>query len=66
MKSIFQSKTIWVNMFAGLSTIITMVINSDIILQHPEFAAYGTTALAVINLILRLITKEPVSITGRG
>lgn len=65
MKSIFKSKTIWVNLIAGAGTLITMLMNSEIVAQNPEFVAYGTTALAVINLVLRMVTKEPVSVTGK-
>ena len=62
MKSIFKSKTIWVNVIAGAGTLITMLMNSDIVAQNPEWVAYGTTALAVINLVLRMVTKEPVAV----
>lgn len=58
VKKWWTSKTIWVNVVA----IIAVVLNS---LYGVEFSAevqatIATSVLAVVNLILRIITKEPV------
>ena len=65
MKSIFTSKTIWANLIGGAIAIVTAINNSDFVVQNPEVAAYFTTGMAVLNLFLRLVTKNAVSMTGK-
>lgn len=55
MKSIFKSKTFWFNL-AGLATVLT---NPEVAMMHP--GAVGTV-ITVGNIILRTVTKQPVSI----
>lgn len=62
MKSIFKSKTVWANLIGGAIALVTALSNSDLVVQNPELAAYFTTGMAVLNLVLRLVTKEPVKV----
>lgn len=59
-KRLRSSKTFWTNLIVGGGSILTMLLNSDVVQNNPEYAAYATTALAVVNVLLRLTTKEPV------
>jgi hypothetical protein len=61
-KRLFRSKTFWVNLIAGIGSTVAMITNSELLAEKPEIAAYGATALAVVNLILRFMTKEPVKL----
>ena len=61
-KSVLKSKTMWVNVFSAITAIIATLGGSDIIQQNPQVAGYAATALAIANVILRLMTKVPVSI----
>jgi hypothetical protein len=61
-KRLFRSKTFWVNLIAGVGSVVAMVTNSELLAEKPEIAAYGATTLAVVNLILRFMTKEPVKL----
>jgi hypothetical protein len=61
-KRLFRSKTFWVNLVAGIGSVIAAVTNSEMLADNPEVAAYGATGLAVLNLILRFMTKEPVKL----
>lgn len=65
VKSIFKSKTIWTNLVAGAVAVVTHLADSDLVADNPELAMYFGTGLAVLNLLLRLVTKEPVSVTGK-
>lgn len=65
MKSIFTSKTIWANLIGGAVAVITHLSNSDLVANNPEVAAYFATGMAVLNLLLRLVTKAPVAILGK-
>lgn len=57
MKPWYESKTIWVNLLTLLAVIITSVT------AWPELQHYGAqlaTALAVVNVLLRLLTSEGI------
>ena len=62
VKSIFKSKTIWANLIGGAVALLAAVTNSDLVAANPEYAAYAATGMAVLNLLLRLVTKEPVKV----
>lgn len=58
MKPWWESKTIWVNILTLLGVIITSVT------AWPELQKYGAqlaTALAVVNVMLRMITSEGIT-----
>ena len=58
MKPWWESKTIWVNVLTLLGVIITSVT------AWPELQKYGAqlaTALAVVNVMLRMITSEGIT-----
>jgi hypothetical protein len=52
----YTSKTLWVNAIAVVAMVVQGVIGKEII--GIELQA---TILAVINMILRLVTKQPVA-----
>jgi hypothetical protein len=53
-KKWYTSKTLWVNLIAVVAEVLGVVAGINI---TPELAV---TILAVINIILRAITKEPI------
>lgn len=55
-KKLWYSKTLWINAI-GIAAIIIQSYYQSFVLT-PEFQA---GALAIINLILRQVTKEPIS-----
>ena len=58
-KSIFRSKTFWVN---TLAIVISMagVFGLDLSLEAEEQTAIVTTIMGIVNIFLRLTTKEPI------
>lgn len=68
MKSIFKSKTMWLNLITGILSVVALI--------NPELlGAFGLTAeqqhkiltgvgflVAVLNMILRMNTTQPVGI----
>jgi hypothetical protein len=53
----WTSKTIWTNLIALVGSIL-VAIGFD----SGRWAEISTVALAVVNLILRLYTREPISL----
>lgn len=57
MKPWYESKTIWVNVLTVVAVLITSMAS------WPDMQQYGAqlaTALAVVNVMLRLITSEAI------
>jgi hypothetical protein len=61
MKSIFSSRTFWLAVAQAVVGIYAIVVT-----QHPEIATIGYVAIvkSVIDIVLRYLTNQPVSITG--
>lgn len=60
MKKPTQSKTVWVNIIVVAVAALTGIMNTEIIAQYPEVIAYLGAGIGVLNIILRLQTKEPI------
>ena len=57
-KSPLKSKTLWIN-FALAVTALAYPPASEYISSHPEVVM---SAIAVINIVLRLISKDKISL----
>lgn len=55
-KTIWQSKTFWVNVIAGVGLLIQAATGKEIV----SLALQGQI-LAIVNVALRFITKQPVT-----
>jgi len=60
-KSIFKSKTLWINVLMALAIIIPEAANLESLKIDREIAAL---AVLVINTILRFATSAPAGIKG--
>ncbi len=58
VKPWWTSKTIWTNLIA-LAGSLVVAVGFD----PGRWAEISTVSLAVVNVVLRLITNEPVSLT---
>ena len=57
MKRFYRSKTFWINVIAATILIAEGVSGREVVIPLEVQAAI----LAVVNLVLRKVTKEPVS-----
>lgn len=60
VKPALYSKTLWVNLISAALVLFWPAGNAYMV-AHPEVVA---GAFAVINVILRFVTKGPISIEG--
>ena len=63
MKTWYESKTVWLNAIA-LAALIIPVILDALIATFPDLGAlpvWGGALLAIINIVLRFITTEPLT-----
>jgi len=62
MKSIFASKTFWLNIAIALIGSVATQVPDLAFLAKPETLAIGA---GILNIIMRFFTKQPVSVTGQ-
>lgn len=60
-KGLLRSKTFWVNVLTAVVSVGTYLTNSELLSDNPELVAIGGTIIGVANVILRLVTKEPIT-----
>lgn len=60
VKKWYQSKTIWFNVLTFVVSSLTALVNGEWIQENPESAAIVSGAIAIINIVLRKITKDQV------
>ena len=61
VKKWYQSKTIWFNVLTFVVSSLTALVNGDWIQENPETAAIVSGAIALINIVLRKITKDELN-----
>lgn len=59
MKSIFKSKTIWINILMSASMILPSIANLPSLQVSPEIMGL---VLVVVNTVLRLVTKDSLKV----
>ena len=60
-KGLLRSKTAWVNILTAIVSVGTYLTDSDLLANNPEIVAIAGTVIGVVNVILRLVTKEPIT-----
>jgi len=61
-KPITSSKTFWINLVTAAAGAITAIGGSELIQDNPQMAGIAATVLGVVNIILRLVTKQSVTV----
>ena len=59
-KSITKSKIFWVNALVVAAAGFAAMLDHSMIQQNPQLVAYGGMILGIINIFLRMITKDPI------
>ncbi len=61
----YMSKTLWLNALVLLVAALGWVSGPDFPLELGQYAEYVTLALAILNLILRFVTGQPITLARK-
>ena len=64
-KTIWESKTLWANAVALAAALVYGVSGIDLGLDAETEAELATGILALVNIGLRVVTKNPVTVTRK-
>jgi hypothetical protein len=59
-KSLAKSRTFWANLAMVVIGILGGVAGTEVIQENPILVGYFTSAMGVVNILLRIITKDPI------
>ena len=59
-KTIWQSKTFWVNLLATIVAVGAALQGSELIAENPQLVGLIGGVIGVVNIGLRLLTNEPI------
>lgn len=60
-KSVFASKTVWVNVISLITGVVGVVAGSDMVAEYPAIVAGFVAAQSALNVLLRLFTSKPIA-----
>jgi len=60
MKSIFASRTLWINAIALAVGLIGVCAASDLVAAYPAIVAGFVSAQSALNIVLRFLTTKPI------
>lgn len=63
-KSVFASRTLWVNIAMIVVYALTLSLDVDVVKNNPQATLIVGMVVNLINMVLRTLTDRPVSVTG--
>lgn len=61
-KPIYQSKTFWVNLIVILVAVLTFLLDHELLKDNVLVIQIFTAAIGILNVVLRLITTQPLRV----
>ena len=62
MKSLWKSKTFWVNLVTVVAGVIGYLAGHDVIADNTSLVALLVAVQGGVNVVLRLLTWQPVQV----
>jgi hypothetical protein len=59
-KPFFHSKTFWTNLIVILIAVLTFLLDHELIKDNVQVIQIFTAAIGLLNLFLRLLTRQPI------
>jgi hypothetical protein len=59
-KSLWTSKTFWLNAVTLAASLVAVLSGSDMIKDYPTAIAIVASVQSVFNIILRIVSKVPI------
>lgn len=62
-KAFYLSKTFWVNLITTVIALLTILPEQPVI--PPEWQPYILLAVGILNVVLRFLTNQPISLSRK-
>lgn len=63
-KAFWKSKTFWLNLVTTIVAILTAIMGLDWVKEYPQATATIVSIISMLNVALRFLTSEPITING--
>lgn len=63
-KPVTASKTVWVNAITFALAVLALLVGQDWVKDHPQWVAWIGIATSVLNVILRMVSNQAVTLFG--
>lgn len=64
-KGFWKSRTFWLNAVTLAVYLLAALLDHSLVASHPQWVAALSAVVATLNLVLRFLTTQPISLTAK-